>query len=149
MVNKNKIRKNTTIKLRTNINQKSFDNVIKCMLELSIMIKLYHWNTLSYATHKATDQTHGILADKTDKYAEVMIGKGNGKYRINMNHYKTLNIGKIESNENMIKKVKNFIIYLNNFHSTLDSKIYSEVNNIRDEIVGELDTFLYLLTLHN
>jgi len=58
-------------------------------------------------------------------------------------------IGKIESNENMIKKVKNFIIYLNNFHSTLDSKIYSEVNNIRDEIVGELDTFLYLLTLHN
>ena len=115
MVNKNKTRKNTTTKLRTNINQKSFDNVIKCMLELSIMIKLYHWNTLSYATHKATDQTHSILADKTDKYAEVMIGKGNGKYRINMNHYKTLNIGKIESNENMIKKVKNFILVKSNF----------------------------------
>ena len=149
MINKNKTRKNFTIKLRTNINQKTFDNVIKYMLELTIMIKLYHWNTLSYATHKATDQTHSILLDKIDKYVEVMIGKSNGKYRINMNHYKTLNIGKIDSNENMIKKVKTFIIYLNKFHSTLDTKIYSEVNNIRDEIIGELDTFLYLLTLHN
>ena len=30
---------------RSSVNQKSFDNMLKCMLETLISIKLYHWNT--------------------------------------------------------------------------------------------------------
>ncbi len=64
------------------VNQKSFDSLIKNMLEVLIVVKLHHWNTYSYATHNATDSLYGTLSDHIDKYAEVMIGKSNNKFRI-------------------------------------------------------------------
>ena len=51
---------------RSSVNQKSFDNMLKCMLETLISIKLYHWNTYSYSTHKATDDIYGSLSDNID-----------------------------------------------------------------------------------
>jgi hypothetical protein len=43
--------------------------------------------------------------------------------------------------------IKKFINDVNKFHSKLHDYEYSEIKNIKDEIVGDLDKFLYLLTL--
>jgi DNA-binding ferritin-like protein len=129
------------------ITQKSFDDLVKGMLEVSIIVKLHHWNTMSYSTHKATDSLYDSLSDNIDKYVEVMIGKSNGEYRINKNNYEKLKIKNISNNSSLEKQIKSFISELNKFHSKLDSMEYSDVNNIKDEIVGELNKFLYLLTL--
>lgn len=129
------------------VTQKSFDDLVKNMLELSIIVKLHHWNTMSYSTHKATDSLYDSLSDNIDKYVEVMIGKSNGSYRINMNNYKKLKIKNISNNSALESQVKSFIKDLTQFHSKLDNVEYSDVNNIKDEIVGELNKFLYLLTL--
>lgn len=129
------------------VTQKSFDELVKSMLEVSIIVKLHHWNTMSYSTHKATDSLYDSLSDNIDKYVEVMIGKSNGDYRINKNNYEKLKIKNIANNSALEKQIKSFISELNKFHSKLDSIEYSDVNNIKDEIVGELNKFLYLLTL--
>ena len=44
-------------------------------LETLMMVKLYHWKTHSYATHKATDQLYDSLNDNIDKFIEVLLGK--------------------------------------------------------------------------
>ena len=129
------------------VTQKSFDNILKCMLETLASIKLYHWNTFSYATHKATDDIHGSLSSNMDKYAEILLGKSDGKYRINMRDFKTLNVSSVSNNKEMAHRVKKLISDLNNFHLGLKGDEYADVNNVRDEIVGDLNKFLYLLTL--
>ena len=47
---------------------------ILCFLELLNTIKIYHWSTLSYPTHKATDELHGKLSDLVDSFIEIYIG---------------------------------------------------------------------------
>jgi len=129
------------------VSQKSFDGILKCMLETLASIKLYHWNTFSYATHKATDDIHESLSGNMDKYAEILLGKSDGKYRINMRDFKTLNVSSVGNNKEMTNRVKKLISDLNKFHQGLKGDEYSDVNNVRDEIVGDLNKFLYLLTL--
>lgn len=129
------------------VNQRDFDDLIKNMIELQTLLKLYHWNTFSYATHKATGDLSDSLSDKIDEYVEVMIGKSNGKYRINMSHFNKLVIKDASNNNQLDGLIKSFIVNLNYFHSKLPSDFYSEVRNIKDEIVADLDKFLYLLTL--
>lgn len=129
------------------VNQKEFDMLVKKMLELLTAVKLYHWNTLSYSTHKATDNLHENLSGKMDQYVEVMIGKSDSKYRINMSDFNKLVIKGISNNIQMTNTIKSFISDLNDFHSKLSSSFYSDVINIKDEIVAELNKFLYLLTL--
>ena len=48
--------------------------VTKFMLELLMTVKLYHWNTKSYSTHKATDDLYSSLNDNIDKFIEVYMG---------------------------------------------------------------------------
>ena len=43
--------------------------------EMLLMIKLYHWKTYSYATHKATDSLFSKFNDNVDRFMEVLLGK--------------------------------------------------------------------------
>lgn len=129
----------------SHLTQKSFDMIVKKMLELTILIRLYHWNTFSYATHKATDDLNGSISGHIDTYVETMLGKSDGKYRINMNDFKSLSVKGVSNNSEMTTKVKQFISEFNKFNLALKGD-YNDVLNIRDEIVGDLNKFLYLLS---
>lgn len=128
------------------VNQKEFDMLVKKMLELLTAVKLYHWNTLSYSTHKVTDKLHEHLSEKIDEYVETMIGKSDNKYRINMSDFNKLVIKGISNNNEMEKEVKLFINELTRFHSKYSSSFYSDVISIKDDIIVELNKFLYLLS---
>jgi DNA-binding ferritin-like protein len=129
------------------VNQKSFDMLVKRMLEIITLLRLYHWNTYSYATHKATGDLYDGLSDKADNYVETMIGKSNGKYRIRMSNYNKLTIKGVSNNTDMVNTIKSFIKELDSFHLRLSQSFYSDIINIKDEIVGDLNKYLYLLTL--
>ena len=49
-------------------------SLILHFLEFQNMIKLYHWMTLSYARHKASDQLFSELSENIDKFVETYIG---------------------------------------------------------------------------
>jgi len=132
---------------RKNKNHKhSFkEEIVKMFLVLLNMVKLYHWKTCSYAAHKASDELYDSLNKNIDKFVEIMLGKNNS--RLNMKG-KSIKF----SDPNTTIQIKK-IIY--NYRDLLELKINKYINikhntdllNIRDEILGNLNQFLYLLTL--
>jgi hypothetical protein len=116
---------------------------VKRMLESVHTIKLFHWKTKSYATHKATDGLHGTLNELVDKFVEILVGKYN--LNLSMEDFNTLTITNLPDNSVLEKFVQDLCQYLS---SIPFSEIETDLANIRDEILGELNQFLYLLRLN-
>jgi DNA-binding ferritin-like protein len=109
-------------------------------------VKLYHWKTHSYAQHKATDELYSKLNENIDTFVETMLGKkGN---RVNLIRVKSLPLEDYNSVAEFKKKVdeyKHFLINMT-YDSGLNITDNSDILNIRDEILGNMNQFSYLLT---
>ena len=115
-------------------------------LEMLMMIKLFHWKTHSYATHKATDELYDSLNEHIDKFIEVLLGKTGS--RIDLMSNRTISLIDLNSQESLKSKIMSFksiLVGLDN-NKALSSMSNSDLLNIRDEILGDLNKFLYLLT---
>ena len=115
-------------------------------LEILLMVKLYHWKTTSYATHKATDELYTKLNENIDSFIEVLLGKSG--QRINLTDKKSIRLLDLTSPESLKREVEDFKSYLVSLNDNKTMKIMSNTDlyNIRDEILGNLNQFLYLLT---
>jgi hypothetical protein len=115
-------------------------------LEMLIMVKLYHWKTSSYATHKATDELYTNLNANIDKFIEVLLGKAGN--RINLMGKKNISLIDLNSPERLRNKINSFKSYLISITNSPAIRLMSNTDllNIRDEILGNLNQFLYLLT---
>lgn len=112
-------------------------------------IKLFHWTTRKYSTHKALDELHKNLSEDIDKFIEVYIGKNNANssdsnetqdFVINM-RAKTMLDNDIKEclkyhNENL-RKIRN----------TKFNKNSTELQNIIDNMIANINQSLYLLNL--
>lgn len=115
-------------------------------LEMLMMIKLFHWKTHSYATHKATDELYASLNEHIDSFIEVLLGKTGS--RIDLMSNRTIKLIDLNSQEQLKSKImslKNYLVGLDN-NKALSTMSNSDLLNIRDEILGDLNKFLYLLT---
>ena len=56
-------------------------DIVKMLMEMLNMIKLYHWKTDSYAAHQATDELYEKLDAHIDKFVEVYLGKNNTRIK--------------------------------------------------------------------
>lgn len=142
IINKQKTRKNIHNTIST------FQKEITILfLEMTMMIKLFHWKTNKYSTHKATDELYTKLNENIDSFIEILLGKNNS--RINLMKNKTIRLIDLSNEEMLEKEIKYFKSYLVN----LDNNIYikrmsnTDLLNIRDTILGDLNQFLYLLSL--
>ena len=121
--------------------------IVELFFEMLNTIKLYHWKTNHYATHKATDELHERLSEHTDRFVEIMIGKlPTDRSRIKYSKESTP-IYDLESTEQLIKKLGEYVTILENFTKIFDSKRDSDLLNIRDEMLGNINQALYLLSL--
>jgi len=109
-------------------------------------IKLFHWTTRKYSVHKALDELHKNLGEDIDKFIEVYIGKNNlnkddmNEFSINMKA-KTMNDTNVKEylkfhNENL-RKIRN-----SHFN-----KNATDIQNIIDNMIGNINQALYLLNL--
>ena len=117
-------------------------------MEILMMVKLYHWKTHSYATHKATDELYSKLNENIDKFMEVLLGKT--EIRTNLVNCRKISLIDLTSHEQLkreIEKCKSYLIDLSE-NSLMLKMSNTDLLNIRDEILGDLNQFLYLLTLH-
>jgi DNA-binding ferritin-like protein len=144
-------RKNTRNNTRKNrhSNFQSFEQeiVVKFITILNT-VKLYHWKTRSYATHKATDQLYDDLNENIDKFIEVLLGKSGD--RVNLTRVKSIQLKDYTSIEELKREINEFKEYLVglNTNSTMKLMSNTDLYNIRDEILGNLNQFLYLLTFN-
>jgi len=115
-------------------------------LEILLMIKLYHWKTTSYATHKATDELYTKLNANIDNFIEVLLGKSGT--RTDLMGHKNIRLVDLSSLETLKREVDNFKSYLVGLNDNKAMKLMSNTDlyNIRDTILGDLNQFLYLLT---
>jgi len=141
--------KNRYTKKNIKGNSASFQQEITCkFLEMLIMVKLYHWKTYSYATHKATDGLYDKLNEDIDHFVEVLLGKTEKR----TNLLKQSKISLIDLNtpaqlKNQIENFKSFLVGLTN-NAFIMKMSNTDLLNIRDEILGDLNQFLYLLTFN-
>lgn len=116
-------------------------------MEMLNTIKIHHWKTHSFAKHKATDELYSSLNDLVDTFVETLLGKESERVNMMVRRlpvYDFTDRG-VEAFKNKILEYRKFLVDMNLFFKTEND---SDLLNIRDEIVGELDKFMYLLTLH-
>jgi DNA-binding ferritin-like protein len=132
---------------RNSSSNKSFGKEVTVIfLEMLLMVKLFHWKTYSYATHKATDELYSKLNDDIDKFIEVLLGKTGS--RIDLMGHKSISLIDLSSPEQLKSKIESFKSYLVGLTNNkgLGSMTNTDLLNIRDEILSDMNQFLYLLT---
>jgi len=130
----------------SSVNKYTQQHMVTMFLQMLNTVKLYHWKTSSYAQHKATDELYGNLNTNIDSFVEVMLGKTGG--RVNLTGQKTLPLldyTNVADFKREVAKYKQFLIDMNK-DATLNITNNSDLLNIRDEILANLNQFTYLLT---
>ncbi len=134
---------------RKNLKSNQFQSEITCkFLEMLIMVKLYHWKTQSYAQHKATDELYSKLNENIDNFVEVLLGKT--ETRTNLLKKPTISLIDLSSKEQLKTQINDFKVYLVNL---TDNKFIMKMSNtdllnIRDEMLSDINQFLYLLSMN-
>ncbi len=113
-------------------------------LEMLNTVKLYHWKTHSYAEHKSTDDLYASLNTNIDAFIETLLGiEGGSRINLTTKHSLALNdFSSIEQFKHQIELYKKYLYIMNK--SRLG--IHSDLMNIRDTILGDLNKLTYLLT---
>jgi hypothetical protein len=108
-------------------------------------IKLYHWQTSSYARHKATDDLIKNLDEHIDLFVEVYMGKYG---RPNITKATNTTVVRNMAEKTAVKFVRDAIAYLQGPLTKSLKGSDTDLLNIRDEMLGNLNQILYLFTLH-
>lgn len=116
--------------------------IITLALECSAQLKLFHWQTFSFAQHEAFDKIGKDLAKSFDKLVETLLGR----YR--QYEYKPLNLQLIpHSQENILQKINQYLEILGGKNCKILNPNDTDAQNIVEEIVADLNKLKYLLTL--
>ena len=114
--------------------------------EILLMVKLFHWKTTSYATHKATDELYTKLNANIDEFIEVLLGKTGTRTDLMGNkNIRLVDLSSAESLKREVEAFKGYLVGLND-SKAMKQMSNTDLYNIRDTILGDLNQFLYLLT---
>ena len=138
--NENTSTANTTSANNDNNVMISLNKLTMNLLNHQIVIKLFHFQTKLFGAHKASDAYLEKFAQTMDKFLEI----AQGIYgKITIKKY-TLT-GSSHSDDNIVKNLDGIITSLReNIDDILQE--YTDLINIRDELVGDAEQLKYLLT---
>lgn len=122
----------------------SHQHMVIMFLRMLNTVKLFHWKTHSFAQHKATDELYSNLNSTIDTFVEIMLGKTGS--RINLTgtkHIPLLDCHDISMFKREVRMYKDYLI-----HMHLNDGKNTDLLNTRDEMLGHLNQFSYLLTFH-
>jgi len=117
---------------------------IQFFFQMRDQVKLYHWQTHLYARHKATDEVISALDGLIDLYVEVYMGKY-GRPTIT----RTTNTIQIKNmaDKTAMKFIKDCLEYINGPLTRSLKATDTELINVKDEMLAELNKLLYLFSL--
>jgi hypothetical protein len=141
---RSKGRKGGSRKNTSSENKYSKPNIVIVFLQMLNTVKLYHWKTISHSQHKATDELYSNLNESIDSFVEIMLGKKGD--RINLTGTKSIPLHDYSELSGFEKEIEMYKDYLIGMSSHFDSKLDSDLLNTRDELLGHLNQFTYLLT---
>jgi hypothetical protein len=117
---------------------------IQFFFQMRDQVKIYHWQTHLYARHKATDEVITALDGLIDLYVEVYMGKY-GRPTIT----RTTNTIQIKNmaDKTAMKFIKDCLEYINGPLTRSLKATDTELINVKDEMLAELNKLLYLFSL--
>ncbi len=119
--------------------------IVNIMMTLRDQVKIYHWQTLSYPRHIATNDLLPKLDTNIDQFVEVYVGKyGRPTFKGRNSSIKLENFHDKDAPE----FIKDAINWLSNKLPKHLKKTDTYLLNIRDTILADLNQVLYLFTLH-
>lgn len=114
------------------------------LFTLRNQLKLHHWQTHKFSTHKATDEILIKLDDLIDEYVETYMGEY-GRPSVTKAtsdiHLKNL------SEKAVVGFVKECILHLQGKFTKGFKATDTALLNLRDEMIGALQQLLYLFSL--
>ena len=120
-------------------------DTINVMLTLRNQVKVYHWQTMSYARHKATDDLVSSLDENIDKFVEVYMGKHGPPKFSGSNTKITVHNAFDKRAAELLKAGVKWLTH--DVPRFLNAKADSDLLNIRDEILADLNQALFLFRL--
>lgn len=116
---------------------------VNLFLGLQAQMKVNHWQTKGYARHQAFGGFYDTMDDLIDKFVEVAMGKY-GRFVLSEDE-KTLELHNLSDLDvkSFVSTLREAIIQIG---ADLDDSD-TDLANIRDEMLAELNKLAYLLTL--
>lgn len=115
------------------------EKAIQFLIQFEQQLRVFHWQTKSYARHQAYGATYDALGDLIDSFVESYMGKY-GRMPI-----APIQVKNLES-ENQIEGLLNsFIKGLDTFSSMFEKD--PDLLNLKDEILQQATKLKYLITL--
>jgi DNA-binding ferritin-like protein len=142
---KNKLKRSgSRIGSRSVSNEKK-SHIVQTFLEMLNTVKLYHWKTESYAQHKATDELYSKLNENIDTFVEILLGKDESRIKMVEKRSRLIDSENTKDFKSRIYEYREFLIDISKF---FDQKRDTDLLNVRDEILGHINQFLYLMTFN-
>jgi hypothetical protein len=117
------------------------ENIVDHLISYQQQFRILHWQTKSYARHKAYGDFYDSFSGLMDDFIETHMGKygrvkTGGKIEIsNMNDVQI---------KDYLEEIEQFLIELSEEY---DERKDSDLLNIRDEMLASVNKLKYLLTL--
>jgi len=110
------------------------------LITIQQQIRVFHWQTKSFAQHEAFGKTYEALDGLVDEFVEVYLGKSQSRIREDK-----LSIS-LSVNVEPIEFIGHCIEYLIEFNNVFEQSD-SDLLNLRDEMLAAMNKLKYLLTL--
>lgn len=117
----------------------TLESIASKLVTMELQLQLVHWQTSSYAEHKATNGMYDYLQDFRDSLLEKLMGY-TGRKPSNMT------IGSIGTVSSMSVGM-DICAFASSLKSYAEANGYLDIGNMADELSGEGSKFKYLLTL--
>lgn len=117
--------------------------IVTNLLTLHNQLKIHHWQTKSYAEHQALGGAYDEFSVLIDEFIEVFMGKygrieSSDGFKIELENYKNV------SPSDFADKYVDYLV--NELPKSLEESD-TDLFNIRDEMLAQLNKLKYLLTL--
>ena len=117
------------------------ENIVDHLISYQQEFRILHWQTKSYARHKAYGEFYDSFSDLMDEFIETHMGKygrikTGGKIEIT-------NLNDVQIKD-YLEEIEQFLIELSEEY---DREKDSDLLNIRDEMLAKVNKLKYLLTL--
>jgi hypothetical protein len=124
---------------------KNIGSIAVTLLDVLNQLKIYHWQTKSYARHKASDELISNLTSSIDQIVEIMQGKKNTRLFISDSN-DLIRIQNQNDNDiiELLGEFKTYLVMI--FPRYLTNKD-TDILNIRDDLLGNVNKTLYLFSL--
>jgi len=118
-------------------------HIVRMFLEMLNVVKIYHWKTRSFAQHKATDELYERLNKNIDTFIEVLLGKDQSRIQMVERSIQLMDPSEKTNFQNKVLEYRGFLTDMDIY---FDPARDSDILSVRDDILVDINQFLYLMT---